>query len=68
MINPIRTREGGDIDISGLAFLRGLRGGGKNYDAYRADRTEEREDAFNYPLFLGILYLLAGAVIAWLFY
>lgn len=58
----------GDFDISGFAFIRGLRGGGKNYDAYRADRKEEREEAFNYPLFLGILYLLAAAVIAWLFY
>ena len=58
----------GDFDISGFAFIRGLRGGGKNYDAYRADRKEEREEAFNYPPFLGILYLLAAAVIAWLFY
>ena len=58
----------GDFDISGFAFIRGLRGGGKNYDAYQADRKEEREEAFNYPLFLGILYLLAAAVIAWLFY
>ena len=58
----------GDFDISGFAFIRGLRGGGKNYDAYRADRKEEREEAFNYPLFLGILYLFAAAVIAWLFY
>ena len=58
----------GDFDISGFAFIRGLRGGGKNYDAYRADRKEEREEAFNYPLFLGILYLLAAAVIALLFY
>ena len=58
----------GDFDISGFAFIRGLRGVGKNYDAYRADRKEEREEAFNYPLFLGILYLLAAAVIAWLFY
>ena len=58
----------GDFDISGFAFIRGLRGGGKNYDAYRANRKEEREEAFNYPLFLGILYLLAAAVIAWGFY
>ena len=58
----------GDFDISGFAFIRGLRGGGKNYEAYRADRKEEREEAFNYPLFLGILYLLAAAVIAWGFY
>ena len=58
----------GDFDISGFAFLRGLRGGGKNYDAYKADRQKEREEAFNYPLFLGILYLLAAAVIAWGFY
>ena len=54
----------GDLDISGFVFSRGL-GEGKSYRAWRADRKEEREEAFNYPLFLGILYLIAAAVIAW---
>lgn len=59
----------GDFDISGFAFTRGLaRGSGKSYRAWREDRKEEREEAFNYPLFLGILYLIAAAVIAWGFY
>ena len=59
----------GDLDVSGFVFTRGLRHGeGKSYRAYREDRKEEREEAFNYPLFLGILYLLAAAVIAWGFY
>ena len=55
----------GDFDISGFAFLRGLRGGGKNYDAYKADRQKEREEAFNYPLFLGLVYLFAAGVLAY---
>jgi len=59
----------GDFDRAGFVFGRGLRGGGgKSYRAYAADRKEEREDAFNYPLFLGIVYLIVCAVIAWGFY
>lgn len=33
-----------------------------------SDAREKREGAFNYPLFLGIVYLLAAVVIAYVFY
>ena len=59
----------GDLDVSGFVVSRGLRGGGeKSYRAYKADRKEEREEAFNYPLFLGIVYLAAAWLIAGLWY
>lgn len=35
---------------------------------YISDAREKREGAFNYPLFLGIVYLLAAVVIAYVFY
>ena len=58
----------GDLDISEYIFSRGLARGGKSFEAWKADKKEEREEAFNYPLFLGIVYLIVSAVIAWLFY
>ena len=33
-----------------------------------SDAREKREGAFNYPLFLGIVYLLAAVIIAYVFY
>lgn len=59
----------GDLDTAGFVFGRGLGPGlRKDYGAYKADRKEEREAAFNYPLFLGLVYLAAAGVITWAFY
>lgn len=33
-----------------------------------SDAREKREGSFNYPLFLGIVYLLAAVIIAYVFY
>ena len=33
-----------------------------------SDAREKREGVFNYPLFLGIVYLLAAVIIAYVFY
>jgi len=57
----------GDFDVSGFAVARGMQrsGFGKGFRAYREDRKEEREAAFNYPLFLGILYLAAAAILGY---
>ena len=38
---------------------------GKSIDEYLREVREKREDAFNYPLFLGIVYLLASVVLAY---
>ena len=59
----------GDLATAGFVFGRGLGPGlRKDYGAYKADRKEEREAAFNYPLFLGLVYLAAAGVITWAFY
>ena len=59
----------GDFDLTAYFFHRRIQEEAKkDFEAYEADKKEEREAAFNYPLFLGILYLLAAAVIAWGFY
>lgn len=55
----------GDYDISGFFLRRGMKHGEKNFEAYEADMKEKREAAFNYPLFLGLLYLLISAVVAY---
>ena len=56
----------GDFDIAGYAFRRGFRSGQKQtYDAYRKNMQEKREDAFNYPLFVGLLYIALSAFIAY---
>ena len=56
----------GDFDIAGYTCRRGLRNQPKQtYDTYRKNLKEKREDAFNYPLFLGLVYIALSAFIAW---
>ena len=67
----------GDFDISGFVLKRGMRRGirhpdmqdlrekPQSFDAYMAEKKEKREEAFNYPLFLGIVYILAAIFIAY---
>ena len=56
----------GDLDHVRYTFTRGLsRGIVKDYDAYEQDVKKDREDAFNYPLWLGILYVIVSAVLAY---
>ena len=57
----------GDLDISGFVMRRGMRRSDdpQNFAKYKKELQEKREDAFNYPLFLGILYLAVSAVIAY---
>ncbi len=54
----------GDFDITGFALRRGIRRE-KDYSAYLADKKEKREAAFNYPLFLGLVYLLLSGILAY---
>lgn len=58
----------GDYDISGFVLNRGMRKRKETQDfgAYKEDRKKKQEESFNYPLFLGIVYLLASAFIAYL--
>ena len=58
----------GDFDISGFLFKRGTQKENKqSFQAYLADLYEKREEAFNYPLFLGIIYLIAAILISYCF-
>ena len=58
----------GDYDISGFFIRRSVKKEEKNFAAYEADMKEKREAVFNYPLFLGLAYLLVAVVIAYGFY
>ena len=56
----------GDFDISAFVMRRGMkRDDTQNFQKYKDDRNKKREASFNYPLFLGILYLIISAVIAY---
>lgn len=68
----------GDFDISRFYLQRGLRSfrlfaprlseeltQNQNAAEFLRDRKEKRADAFNYPLFLGIVYVLASVVIVY---
>ena len=56
----------GDFDRSAYIFKRGFeRGIVKPYEAYVQDNQEKREESFNYPLFLGVIYIAASVVIAY---
>lgn len=56
----------GDFDIAGFALKRGIRSKEQQtYAAYRQDKQEKHGSAFNYPLFLGLVYLAVSAFIAY---
>lgn len=69
----------GDFDLSSFFLQRGVKSltsrlfSGRAAEAepkkditeFMQDAREAREESFNYPLFLGIVYLLAAAVIAY---
>lgn len=57
----------GDFDISSFVFKRGTRREDKqSFQAFKEDLEQKRQEAFNYPLFLGIVYLIVAALIAYL--
>ncbi len=70
----------GDFDISGYLLRRGMSRGNKrfqrksaepeepkmNYYTYLANLYEKREEAYNYPLLIGILYLIISYGVSWI--
>ena len=59
----------GDFDKVRFVFLRGLvRGERTPYNQYDTETEKKREDAFNYPLFLGIFYFIVCAIISYAFF
>lgn len=55
----------GDFDITRFVFDRSFNKNKKKEDAYFADEKQKRENSFNYPLFLGIIYLVIAIIITW---
>ena len=56
----------GDLDRARYTVSRGLTNGiVKPFDVYEKEVKKDREDAFNYPLFLGLAYIALSAFIAW---
>ena len=54
----------GDFDNAGFAVRRGVRSFQQTYETYRKNQQQKREEAFNYPLFLGLVYIALSAFIA----
>ncbi len=56
----------GDFDISGYLMKRGLqKEPTQTYYAYLYDVYAKREGAFNYALFLGLVYIAVAAVLGY---
>lgn len=59
----------GDFDISSYVMRRARSNAPKQtFEAYKANQKERREASFNYPLFLGIVYIAVSLIIAYVFY
>lgn len=58
----------GDFDITSFLFRRGVQRGQarrQSFETFKANRREERENSFNYPLFLGLVYIIVALVLAY---
>ena len=54
----------GDFDITAFVATRFFyRDKAKNYEAYKSDRDDDRKQGFNYPLFVGLLMLIASVIL-----
>ena len=59
----------GDFDISSFVMRRARSNAPKQtFEAFKADQKERREASFNYPLFLGLVYIAVSAILAYVFY
>ena len=59
----------GDFDRTGYVFQRGLSKDAifPDFDTYRKKNEERREDGFNYPLYLGIFYIVVCLILVYVF-
>ena len=56
----------GDFDISSYLMKRGVqKEPTQSFRAYLFDVYEKREGAFNYPLFVGLLYIALSLILAY---
>ena len=54
----------GDFDITGYIFHRGISKNAKSYENYKKDLEANRRETFNYPLLLGLIYLIISLTIS----
>lgn len=58
----------GDFDVTGYLIKRATeKTPTETYEVYKENKKEKRADSFNYPFFLGVLYLIVSIVIAYVF-
>ena len=58
----------GDFDHTAYTLRRGIdKTMNKTFEDYKNTYNEEREESFNYPLFLGILFVAASVIISYAF-
>ena len=55
----------GDFDRVRYVFMRGINRESSPYGKYDQDSRQKREDSFNYPLFLGIIYVVVSIIVAY---
>ena len=53
----------GDFDVTSYVMNRSVNKGTKPVQAYLADSKKTREESFNYPLFVGLLFLLTSLIL-----
>lgn len=53
----------GDFDLTGYFFKRSImKDTSVSYDKFMKDAQYEKKDSFNYPLFLGIIFLIISVI------
>lgn len=59
-----RLYQKGDFDRTAYIANRSIYKNTKKEDSFLADAEKEREESFNYPLFIGICYLIICIIIS----
>lgn len=57
----------GDFDRSAYRLQQGVRRGEtpQSMESFLEDRQEKRENSFNYPLFVGLVYVVVALILAY---
>ena len=58
----------GDFDRTAYTLRRGVASSDKivkPFEDFQKDKNEDREEAFNYPLCLGILYIIISVIVSY---
>lgn len=58
----------GDFDIMQYVATRRSKNEGKSFEAFKADKKEERKDSMNYPFWVSLLLLLLAGILTFFVY